>query len=192
MKSMNRIILVISSILLIACSTTPLSIKLQPTLPQIQADASPISQRIWQISSQDYRIAQYLIAITKGDDAAILVGDSQNTRLTVEKTLQQHWLNNGLEFTLQSSNVINIQIIELLAKIKQNSLSYDIDSNVVIKVNLATQGNSFSKVFKSHATKEAPFTASIEKTGQQLNTQLSELLNEIAKDPELNTKFQQL
>ena len=91
-----------------------------------------------------------------------------------------------------SKNKINIQLIKLLAKVEQNTLTHNIDSKMIIKVELSTKSKIFSKTFTSRFTKEGPFNVDIKKTAEQLNIQLSQLLNEIIQDPQLNAKLQQL
>ena len=178
--------------LLIACSTPPLSMQLQPELAANQPSRPLTNKADWGIGSQDQRIAQYLIEITKGEGAATLVNESQSSRLIIENTLQQQWSKNGIRFTADSTDKINIQLIKLLTKVEQNPLSHKINSTIVIKVELSTKGKVFSKTFRSRFTKEGPFSADIKKTGKQLNIQLSQLLTEIVQDPQLNAKLKQL
>lgn len=192
LKIFRQTILLIVIFALFACSTSPLSIQLQPNLPESQSKTTLTNKSIWQIGSQDYRIAQYLVAVIEGDGVATLVNDSQSSRLTIEHALQQQWQNNGLTLSKQSDHKINIQLIELLATITQGPLSYSIDSNIILRVNLSTTSKGFSKTYKSHSTKERSFSADIKTTSEQLNIQLSKLLNEVVNDPQLNTKLQQL
>jgi uncharacterized lipoprotein len=191
-KNIRQTALIISAFLLVACSSTPISIQLQPELSTKQPTELLTSQTSWQIASQDYRVAQYLIEVTKGEGVATLVNEAQSSRLIIENALQQKWHQSGLKLNDLSTNRINIQVIELLAKVKQKTFAHTIDSNIVINIQLQTNDKVFNKTFTSHAAQEAPFTANINKTGQQLNIQLSQLLNEIIKDPELNVKLQQL
>ena len=191
LKNIHKAILFISSFLLVACSTSLVSMQLQPELSSTQT-APLTSKVVWEISSQDLRIAQYLIEVTKGEDAATLINESQSSRLIIENALQQQWSKHGLIFTANSTDKINIQLIKLLAKVEQNTLTHNINSTIVIKVKLKTKNKIFSKIFRSRFTKEGPFAADIEKVSEQLNVQLSQLLNEIIQDPELSAKLQQL
>lgn len=192
LKNIRQSILLISPLLLVACSSTPISMQLQPELSSGKAAATLTSKTIWQINSQDHRIAQYLIEVTKGEGAATLINESKSSRLIIEKALQQQWSKHGLRFNTNSADKINIQLIKLLAKVEQKTVAHDIDSEIAIKVKLSTKKQIFSKVFTSHLTKEGAFTANINKVSEQLNTQLSQLLNEIIQDPQLNAKLQQL
>ena len=191
LKKIRQTTLIICTILLVSCST-PISIQLQPELPANQTALPLTNKTAWKIDSQDQRIAQYLIEVTKDEGAATLINGSQNSRLLIENILQQQWSKLGLKFNDNSADKINIQLIKLLAKVEQNTLTHNIDSKMIIKVELSTKSKIFSKTFTSRFTKEGPFNVDIKKTAEQLNIQLSQLLNEIIQDPQLNAKLQQL
>ena len=192
LKKISQSTIIMSIILLVGCATPPVSIRLQPNLAMNQATHPFTNKTAWEINSQDHRIAQYLIEVTKGKGVAILVNESQSSRLIIENTLQQQWHNHGLNIKTNSADKINIQLIKLLVKVQQDPVVHNIDANIIINVELKTENKVFSKIFRSHSTKEALFSADIKKTGKQLNIQLSQLLSEIVQDPELNAKLQQL
>lgn len=184
-----RTILIISAVLLMACSASPSSVQMQPEVSvkqteQLQGDLT------WRIGSQDQRIAHYLIEIVNGDNAARLINESRNSRAITEQVLQNQWIKQGLVIQADSPNIIDIQLIKLLAEVEQNSLSYKLDSNIIITVKLYADNKIFSKTFKSRFAKEGAFTADVKKVSEQLNDQLSQLLNEILQDSELNDKLQ--
>lgn len=190
-KKAYRAVLIVSAVLLMACSTSPSSVELQPELSLKDGDLLQDSL-IWRVGSQDKRIAQYLIEITKGDNAARLINESRNSRVIIENVLRQQWIKQGLTIQADGANIIDIQLIKLLAKVEQNSLSYKIDSNIIIIVKLHAGNKKFSKTFNSRFGKEGVFTADVEKVTEQLNDQLSQLLNEIVQDSELNAKLQKI
>ncbi|WP_435235082.1 YajG family lipoprotein [Psychromonas sp. PT13] len=188
-KKMTQALLLTSSFLLVACSTSPLSITLQPTLSEIPANSVSTSKLNWQITSQDFRTAQYLIIVSEGDGVATLINDAQNSRLVIQQSLQQKWAETGLRLNPQSENKITIQLIELLSKVKQTSFSHTVNSTITINVRVESGTTVFNKIFASNTEQEAPLSVNIKKTGNKLNTQLSLLLDEIINDPELNAKF---
>ena len=186
--------LFLSILFLSACSSTPSSVQLTP-----QIDANSVKNQVevnkqWLLNSQDLRAQRYLIAISSGDDVATLINESVSTRSVIEKTLQTHWAKQGHQFTSRSINgyQIDIQLLKLLAEVEQNTVSHETDINTVIKVQVKSGKTTFSKTFRSHFEEEAPFSPSIDSLTTKLNTQLSQLLNQIVQDPELNAKLQQL
>lgn len=192
LRSTRKAILIISTVLLTACSSTPTSIQLRPELSAIQTTQALQTKSSWSISSQDQRIAHYLIEISRGDDVATLINESQSSRLTIENSLRQQWIKKGLTYQPDSPAKIEIQLIKLLTKVEQKNLTYQNHSKIVINIILRTEKKIFSKTFTSRFTEEGIFTPAIKKLSTQLTTQLSQLLNEIIKDPELNAKLQQL
>lgn len=192
LRSTRKTILIISTVLLTACSSTPASIQLSPKLSVAQTAQPLQSKSGWSIGSQDQRIAHYLIEISSGDDAATLINESQSSRLIIENNLRKQWLKEGLTYQADSPSKIEIQLIKLLTKVEQKNLTYENQSKIVINIKLRTENKIFSKTFTSRFTEEGIFTPEIKKLNTQLNTQLSQLLNEIIKDPELNAKLQQL
>jgi len=192
LRSTSKTILIISAVLLTACSSTPASIQLRPELSVVQTTQPLQSKSSWSIGSQDQRIAHYLIEISSGDDVATLINESQSSRLIIEKSLRKQWIKEGLTYQADSPAKIEVQLIKLLAKVEQKNLTYKNHSKIVINIKLRTENKIFSKTFTSRFTKEGIFTPEIKALSAQLNTQLSQLLNEIIKDPELNAKLQQL
>ena len=190
-KNIRTCILITSTTLLISCASPITSIQLQPTLLAPDQGTQLANKEAWDIMSQDYRVEQYLIEVINGRKAATLINESKSSRLIIEDTLKNQWQKEGLNFALNSPNQITIKIVKLLASVKQTTVSYSTDSNVIINVQLKTQDKLFNKVFKSNFRKEGPFGVDIDATAKQLNTQLSELLNQIINDPELNNKLQQ-
>ena len=189
LKKISQALLLISTFLLVACSTSPLSITLQPELSATPVNGISMSQRNWQLSSQDFRTAQYLILVTEGEGVATLINDAKNSRLVIEKALQQKWTEYGLKLNPKSENKITIQLIKLLSEVKQTNFNHTTNSTITMNVRLETGTTIFNKIFTSNTEEKAPFSVNIKKTGEKLNTQLSLLLNEIINDPELNAKL---
>lgn len=190
-KIPKNLFLLTSLLFIISCSHSPTSVALQPELLIKENDKSLHSKLTWNMDSQDQRIAHYLIEISSGDGVATLVNESQNSRMLIEKTVRNQWQEQGLIFTSNSSYKIDLQIIKLLAQVKQNTFSFDLDSTIIIKVELRSEKKTFTKIFTAHLTEEAPFSADVKKITKQLNAQLSQLLTEIVQDPELTVKLKQ-
>jgi len=192
--SLSLPLLLLSILFLSACSNTPNSLQLTPRLDESLITTKVESDQRWLLDSQDLRTARYLIAISAGDDVATLIGESNSTRTIIEKTLQTHWSKQGHRFTSNRYNryKIEVQLIKLLAEVEQATLSHESEINVVLKVQLSTDKTTFSKTFRSHYEKKGALNASVKTLTEQLNAQLSQLLDQIVQDPELNDKLLQL
>jgi uncharacterized lipoprotein len=189
-KKIRFLTLVSASFFLFSCSNMPNTMQVQPEIttekkiPKINGDIN------WSLSSQDRRIAHYLIEISTGDDVATLVNESNSSRLIIQQHLNEQWLAQGLNISPNNAHKIDVQLIKLLAKVKQSTYKHKINSEVVIKIQLKSNNKTFSKTFNSRTVSEAPLNADGVKISAQLNKQLSLLLTEIVIDPELNSKLE--
>jgi len=176
---------------LASCASLPTDININPELDLEKNTYTFNKSDTWQIGSQDLRVARHLIEIIDGDNVAQLINEQQSLRLLVEKSLTQAWINNKLKVNKSSEHQVNIKLIKALATVTESTLSYDVDSQMVIKVELNYQGKNFVKLFRSNKQWDAAFSTSAAGITEQLNVQISQLLNQIIQDPELNSKLQQ-
>lgn len=191
-QAIKKLFLLTSLLYIIACSHSPTTIMLQPELAVNEKSRSLQSNLTWHMRSQDQRIAHYLIEISRGDDVATLINESKSSRMQIENSVRKQWLAQGLNFASDSQYKVDLKIVKLLAQVKQNSLSFDLNSNIIIRVKLSSNSKTFTKTFTAHLSEETLFNASVSKVAEQLNAQLSQLLTEIVQDPELTDKLQQL
>ncbi|WP_413701685.1 YajG family lipoprotein [Psychromonas sp. KJ10-10] len=188
---LKLVAILLSTLLLATCSSTPTSLELTPKL-QGNITGEPVqSQQDWLIKSKDLRTARYLIAISSGDEVAQLINESTSTRQTVERLLQHNWQKQGHLFTNKEnhSHQIEIQLIKLLAEVEQRTLSHETEINAIIKVQLQSNQRTYSKTFRSHYEEKSPLSAKVNSLATQLNEQLSQLLEQILQDEELNNKL---
>ncbi|WP_354625016.1 YajG family lipoprotein [Psychromonas sp. MME2] len=183
---------VVCTALLMACSAPSTTVQLNPELSIAATNNLENSKVTWHLTSQDRRIARHIIEISKGDGVAMLVNESQSSRLVIERTLREQWQQQSQNFQADSSNIINVQLIKLLAKVEQGSVSFENNADIVIKIELTFDNQIFSKTYKSRFAQQGVFKADSDKLAEQLNTQLSQILTEIIQDPELNAKLQKL
>jgi uncharacterized lipoprotein len=190
LKKIGFVTLVSATFFLFSCSNVPKTMQVQPKISTEKKMPAINSDINWSLSSQDRRVAHYLIEISAGDDVATLVNESNSSRLIIQQTLNEQWLAQGLDLSPNSDYKIDVQLIKLLAKVKQSTYKHKINSEVVIKIQLKSNNKTFSKTFNSRTVSEAPLNADGVKISAQLNKQLSLLLTEIVIDPELNTKLE--
>lgn len=190
-STMRTVFISLLSLFVFSCASIPTSIELQPSINNQLTTASLKSTTKWAISSQDFRVALYLIEISKGDDVAILVNESKSSRKLIEGQLSQYWQKNGLLVNSDKSNntKISIELQEMLSKTKQASFSHKTTEKIRIKITLSNDSKTFSKTFKSRNYNEAGFSANIETLNTNLTNHLSDLLEQIVQDDELNNKL---
>ena len=192
LNTYSKLVAMLTLLLTLAsCASLPTDININPEL-DLEKNAYTFNKSdTWKIGSQDLRVARHLIEIIDGDNVAKLINEQQSLRLLVEKSLTQAWINNKLKVNKSSEHQVNIKLIKALATVTESTLSYDVDSQMVIKVELNYQGKNFVKLFRSNKQWDAAFSTSAAGITEQLNVQISQLLNQIIQDPELNSKLQQ-
>ena len=190
-RYLKKTLLISSLLTLISCATVPTDINIIPDLDLKVGTYSFNNDNVWQIGSQDLRVERHLVQIVDGDKVAQLINEHQSVRLLIEKNLSEAWANNKLNIVNQSDYKIDIKLIKALATVEEAAVSYEVKSEMVIKIQVTHQGNIYVKLFKSNSQWEGPFTASISRITKELSVQLSELLNQIVQDQELNDKIEQ-
>jgi len=191
-KNLLKKTLTLSSfLLLISCASVPTDINIIPDLQLKAGTVALTNETPWQVASRDLRIERHLVQIVDGEKVAQLINEHQSVRLVIEKNLSQAWVNNGLKIADQSDYHIDIMIIKALATVTESAVSYEVKSQLALKVQLTYQGKKFVKLFRSNSQWEGPFNASISRITKELSVQLSDLLNQIVQDQELNKKLQQ-
>ena len=188
---LKKTLLISSLLTLISCASVPTDINIIPDLDLKAGTYTFTNENTWQVDSQDLRVERHLVQIVDGDKVAQLINEHQSVRLLIEKNLSEAWSNNKLNIANQSDYKIDIKLIKALATVKEAAVSYEVKSELILKIQVTHQDNIYVKLFKSNNQWEGPFTASIPRITKELSIQLSELLNQIIQDQELNDKLQQ-
>lgn len=184
--------MIISLFTLISCASLPTDINISPDLDLQKGAYTFTNKKAWQVDSQDLRVARHLIEIVDGNNVAQLINEQQSLRLLIESNLTRAWVSNKLKVQKASDYKVDIKLIKALATVTEATLSYEVASQMIIKIELSHQGNTFVKLFRSNKQWEAAFSTDAADITKQLNAQLSLLLNQILEDQELNTKLQKL
>ncbi len=176
--------LLISGVLgLSACSSQPQQVALTPS---IEVNNSAQHSIIAAIKSQDLRSNRFLISIhQEGEEQAQLISSGNNLRQNIEQQLSSAWQQQGIGFVPDSPNLITIDILELANKVEESSVKHAASSVMRLKVTIDTPHKTLSKQFRSTHTNEGAFSVNVSKQSEAMSQQLSELLTQIANDPQL-------
>lgn len=188
---LKKTVIITALFTLIGCSSVPTDININPELNLALGQHSFNSELTWQVNSQDLRVARHLVQIGDDDEAAQLINEQQSLRLLLQKNLTNAWLGNKLKITPQSDYKIDIKLMKALATATEAVLTYEVKSQLIIKIQLTHQGKKFVKLFRSNNQWKAPFSTDVTRITEELNTQLSELLSQIVQDEEMNARLQQ-
>jgi len=186
----KSLVILISLLTLMSCTSIPTHTNIEPTINLTNSTYTFTNTHLWKIKSQDQRIEHHVIEIVDGDNVAQLINEQQSLRLLVEKSLSSAWANNKLKIDQTSDYQVDIQLVKALATVTESTFSYDVTSEMKIKVVLTHQGNVFVKLFRSGKQWDAAFSTKTEAITKQLDQQLSQLLEQIINDQELNSQLQ--
>jgi len=186
----KSLLMMVSLLTLISCSSTPAYTDLMPALSIEKGAYTYSNQQPWKISSQDERVARHVIEVVDGDNVAQLVNEQQSLRLLVQDSLTQAWVDNQLKVDQNSDYKLDIKLVKVLATVTEASVSYDVSSQMMIKVALTHNGKAFIKLFRSNKQWNSAFSTNISNITERLNKQLSFLLIQIVEDQELNSQMQ--
>ncbi|MDO6684044.1 MULTISPECIES: YajG family lipoprotein [unclassified Agarivorans] len=166
-----------------ACSSQPQQVQLQPT---VNLDSVAQHSIIAAIKSQDLRSNRFLISIHQdGEEQAQLIASGSNLRQSIEQQLSASWQQQGVGFVPDSPNLITIELLELASKVEESSVKHAATSTMRIKVTVDTPHKTLAKQFRSTHTNEGAFSVNVNKQADAMSQQLSELLTQIASDPQL-------
>lgn len=166
-----------------ACSSQPQQVQLQPT---VNLDSVAQHSIIAAIKSQDLRSNRFLISIHQdGEEQAQLIASGSNLRQSIEQQLSASWQQQGVGFVPDSPNLITIELLELASKVEESSVKHTATSTMRIKVTVDTPHKTLAKQFRSTHTNEGAFSVNVNKQADAMSQQLSELLTQIASDPQL-------
>ena len=127
----------------------------------------------------DMRTANQIVQILREGEAATLLSAQSRLEETIEKSLRRHWQQQGLSFQDGAVNSINITIENALISVSQETLKYQAQSNIVLKVTVNNGEQTLTSTFKNSGSSDGPFKADIAVLERNFNQRLANLLQQI-------------
>lgn len=181
--------LLLITLLVSSCAQQPDLVTLElPKTPYAGTAPNPDAATV-RLESQDLRTASYVVVILGDSEPAELYGAGQNLRQLIADTLSERWQQQGVTIDPRATPRLRIELVQLLAEVEQGTLSHQINSNIRIKMDYADGNTSFSKLFRSTATREGVFKVKLDKVQQQLSEQLASVLDDIINDEQLRQQL---
>ncbi len=183
MPSLIPVLTLGTTLLLSACSSQPQQVQLNPS---VELNPEQQVNTIAAIRSQDLRSKRFLISIhQQGKEQAQLIASTNNLRQSIEQQLSQAWQQKGIGFVADAPQRITIDILELASRVDEGSVKYQTTSTIRLSVSVDTPTQTLSKQFRSSHSHEGAFSVNVNKQAEAMSQQLSQMLSEIANDPEL-------
>jgi len=176
-------------VLLTACANKPTHVVIAPDLSITNSTSSqneyPNKQASIKIT--DMRSAQHVVQILRKGEAADVYSSQQPLNSIIKETLTSEFTKQGLEFSSQASNTIEIIIDNALISVQQEMLEYQVNNELVIRVKVNNGKQTLSNTFKVRGTSEGPLNADIAVLERDFNQQLAKLLTQVINNVKIKS-----
>ena len=184
----NRIKGIFTSILLVtltACSSAPTHLIVAPELNSIAKHHYTDKQV--QLNVVDMRTSNHIVQIDKEGKAATILSSQQRLEEVISNTLTKAWKVQGLAFNYLSQEQINITIKKAVIRVKQATVSYETESEIILQVEVINNKQTLTNTFKINGNSDGPLLADIAVLERDFNQQLSRLLKNILASNDIQT-----
>lgn len=180
MKSKKNLLLIISLIMtfvLSGCASAPSHLIIAPEIM-----STSIIQHADQEASLDVvdmRTAIHVVQILREGEAATLFSAQERLEDIIKSSLSKHWQEQGLAIQANALNSINIAIEKAVISVTQETLSYEVQTEIVLKVTINNSLQTLTSTFNNRGNSEGPFKADIAVLERNFNQRLANLLQQI-------------
>jgi len=150
-----------------------------------------------QFNVTDLRTARHIIQVLHQGDAAELITSQQTLSDIIKQVLTKEFENQGLNFDEDIvnqavkqtvNNKIDIIIDKALISVKQDTLFYEVKSNISLRIKVKNNQQTLTKTFNSSNNNTGSLTADVAVLERNFNQQLSNTLINLLIDDEV-TQF---
>jgi len=169
----------VSSLLFIttACSTAPTHLIVAP---QLYLPASnQLADKQAKINVVDMRTSTHIVQILQKDEAAIILSAEQRIEETIKGVLTKQWPLQGLVLSESAKNNLTVTIEKAIVSVAQESVSYNTQSEIIVKVTIDNSKQTLTTRFKTRAHSEGALNADIAVLEREFNQHLSNLLKQV-------------
>ncbi|HGJ5873245.1 MULTISPECIES: YajG family lipoprotein [Arsenophonus] len=177
------IIALLISLALMGCVAPSNTLSIAPniTLPAQDPTIRAVSINI---TSLDKRSSTALAEVNRNASLAVLK-PSRDLRYLLQEALEKQMIARG--YTISAPANINLQIVlnKLYADVQEGSLRHNITVDVAISVvAMASNGSTSTRTYTRSYNEQGPLDASNEKIASAINKALSDIIADMANDPE--------
>lgn len=187
MKFKNNLLLIaslITTFLLSGCASTPSHLIIAPEIITPSAIQPLDKQAV--LNVVDMRTANHVVQILRDGEAATLFSAQERLEDIINKSLSKHWQQQGLAIQSSAENSINIAIEKAVISVIQETMSYQVQTEIVLKVTVNNSLQTLTSTFKNRGNSEGPFNADIAVLERNFNQRLTNLLQQILVNKKIN------
>jgi uncharacterized lipoprotein len=178
------IVSLIITFLLSGCASAPSHVIIAPEIitPSV---IQPVAQQAT-LNVIDMRTANHVVQILREGEAATLFSAQERLENIIKNSLSEHWTKQGLSIQTSAVNSINIAIEKAVISVTQETLSYKVQTEIVLKVTINNGEQTLTSTFNNRGNSEGPFKADIAVLERNFNQRLANLLQQILVNEKIN------
>lgn len=174
----------IIALILSGCSSTPSHLIIAPEIM-----APSVVQHInkqAKLNVIDMRTANHIIQILRDGEAATLFSAQERLEDIIKNSLSKNWQKQGLTLQDNAVNSINVTIEKALISVTQETMSYQVKTEIVLKVAVNNGMQTLTSTFKNNGSSKGPFKADLAVLERNFNQRLTNLLQQILVNEKIN------
>jgi uncharacterized lipoprotein len=187
MKSKKILLLITSliiTVILSGCTSAPSHLIIAPEIMSTSVNQHTNQQA--SLNVVDMRTAVHVVQILREGEAATLFSAQERLEDIIKASLSKHWQQQGLAIQTAAVNSINIVIEKAVISVTQETLSYEVQTEIVLKVTINNGIQTLTSTFNNRGNSEGPFKADIAVLERNFNQRLANLLQQILANEKIN------
>jgi uncharacterized lipoprotein len=187
MKSKKNLLLITSLIItfvLGGCASAPSHLIIAPEI--MSTSVSQHANQQASLNVVDMRTAIHVVQILREGEAATLFSAQKRLEDIIKSSLSKHWKQQGLAIQATAINSINIAIEKAVISVTQETLSYEVQTEIVLKVSINNGIQTLTSTFNNRGNSKGPFKADIAVLERNFNQRLANLLQQILANDKIN------
>jgi uncharacterized lipoprotein len=187
MKSKKNLLLITSlimTVVLAGCASAPSHLIIAPEI--MSTSVSQHANQQASLNVVDMRTAIHIVQILREGEAATLFSAQERLEDIIKSSLSKHWQQQGLSIKATAVNSINIAIEKAVISVTQETLSYEVQTEIVLKVKINNGIQTLTSTFNNRGNSEGPFKADIAVLERNFNQRLANLLEQILANDKIN------
>jgi len=187
MKSKHNLLPITSIIitfLLSSCTSAPNHLIIAPEIIVPSVIQHTNQQAVLDVV--DMRTANHVVQILREGEASTIFSAQERLEKIIKNSLNKHWQQQGLSIQTSAVNSINVSIEKAIISVTQETMSYQVQSEIVLKVTVNNSEQTLTSTFKNTGNSKGPFKADIAVLERNFNQRLANLLQQILANEKIN------
>lgn len=183
-KNLLALTSLIMSLILSGCSSTPSHLIIAPEI--ITPSVIQHIDKKATLNVVDMRTANHVIQILRDGEAATLFSAQERLEDIIKNSLSKNWQQQGLTLQGNAVNSINVTIEKAIISVTQQTMSYQVKTEIVLNVTVNNSIQTLTSTFKNNGSSKGPFKADIAVLERNFNQRLANLLQQILVNEKIN------